>query len=136
MTQAPAVIFKIPAKIPPPARGRAARPAAARLKTARPATGRVVANGTGAAGRSPGTASVPGRNGRPTWPGQPAAARGLLYLRGRTGRDRGEGTRRRHAIPGGCLSRRLGALRLLLLLVFSSSMWPSLLCLTGRARAP
>jgi hypothetical protein len=76
MTQAPAVIFKIPTKIPQPGRGKVARPAAGRLKTARPATGRVVANGTGRAAIRGGSEVIelehgitvyPAREGKGRW---------------------------------------------------------------------
>ena len=48
MTQAPAVVFKIPTESPQPARGKAARPAG-RAKAGGPAPRRVLANGTGRA---------------------------------------------------------------------------------------
>jgi len=75
MTQAPAVIFKIPTKIPQPARGKTARPAAW-ARTGRPATGRVLANGTGRAATRSGSEVIelehgitvyPAREGKGRW---------------------------------------------------------------------
>ena len=65
MAQAPAVSFKIPTKIPQPAHGKTARPAA-RARTGRPATGRVLARGTGRAATRGGRTARHRRHGAGT----------------------------------------------------------------------
>ena len=101
-TQAPPVGFKMPTKIPQPARGRAASPAS-RTKTGRPGNGRVVANGAGRAairGDSEvielehGITVYPAREEKGRWravwyeDGQRPAVRGVQ--RGEAGREAGK----------------------------------------------